>query len=155
MDITAISGAKPYGNRASIRVNGQELVEGAPRGYVVAALDPRDGRPMRVDSFDTFLSAGESRRMASLIDGLPIGTIVVAAARDEASGQLEETAVRALRSVGAREDLRGRLWMSHVVIGVKGAEAGQAVEAAGPALLQVSVGLGRPLETVLESFELR
>lgn len=155
VDIAAISGARPYGNRASIRVNGQELVEGTPRGYVVAALDPRDGRPMRVDSFDTFLRAGESRRMARLIESLPSGTIVVAAARDEASGQLEETAVRALRSVGAREDLRGRPWVSHVVIGVKGAEAGQAVEAAGPALLRASVGRGRPLETVLESFELR
>ena len=155
VDITAISGAKPYGNRASIRVNGQELVEGTPRGYVVAALDPRDGRPMGIDWFDTFLRAGESRRMARFIESLPSGTIVVAAARDEASGQLEETAVRALRSVGAREDLRGHLWVSHVVIGVKGAEAGQAVEAAGPTLLRASVGRDRPLETVLESFELR
>jgi hypothetical protein len=155
VDITAISGVKSYGNRASIRVNGQELVEGTPRGYVVAALDQRDGRSTRIDSFDTFASAAESRRMARFIESLPSGTIVVAAARDEASGQLEETAVRALRSVGAREDLRGHLWISHVVIGVKGAGAGEAVERAGPALLRVSVGRGRPLETVLESFELR
>jgi Interleukin-like EMT inducer len=122
---------------------------------VVAALDQRDGRSTRVDSFDTFASAAECRRMAGFIESLPSGTIVVAAARDEASGQLEETAVRALRSVGAREDLRGHLWVSHAVIGVKGAGAGEAVESAGPALLRVSVGLSRPLETVLESFELR
>ena len=93
--------------------------------------------------------------MARFIESLPSGTIVVAAARDEASGQLEETAVRALWSVGAREDLRGRFRVSHAVIGVKGAAAGEAVESAGPALLRVSVGLSRVLETVLESFELR
>jgi hypothetical protein len=122
---------------------------------VVAALDGRSGRPVGVQSFDTFISAAESRRMAGFIDGLGPGTIVVAAVRDEGGGQLEASGVRALRSIGAREDLRGRLWVSHVVIGVKGAAPGDAVEAAGPRLLEASVGDARPLQIVLESFALR
>ena len=104
--------------------------------------------------FDTFASAAESRRMAGFIGGLADGTIVVAAVRDEAAGQLAEEGVRALASIGAREDLRGRFWASHVVIGVKGAAPGDAVEAAGPQLLRASVG-NPPLELVLESFDLR
>jgi Interleukin-like EMT inducer len=155
VDITAVSAAKPYGNRASIRVNGRELIQGVPRGYVVAALDPGSGQPIRLDSFDTFVSAAEAGQMARFIESLPSGTIVVAAARDEASGQLEETAVRALRSVGARADLRGRPWTSHALIGVAGAKPGHAVEQAGPGLLQVSVGRTAPLEVTLEAFELR
>jgi Interleukin-like EMT inducer len=155
VDIRAVSAAKPHGNRASILVNGHELVEGKPRGYVVAALDGRSGRPVGVQSFDTFISAAESRRMAGFIDGLAHGTIVVAAVRDEAGGRLEADGVRALRSIGAREDLRGRLWVSHVVIGVKGAAPGDAVEAAGPRFLEASVGDARPLQIVLESFALR
>jgi Interleukin-like EMT inducer len=155
VDIRAVSAANPHGNRASILVNGHELVEGKPRGYVVAALDGRSGKPVGVQSFDTFISAAESRRMAGFIDGLGPGTIVVAAVRDEGGGQLEASGVRALQSIGAREDLRGRLWMSHVVIGVKGAAPGDAVEAAGPRLLEASVGDARPLQIVLESFALR
>ena len=46
VDIRAVSAANPHGNRASILVNGRELVEGKPRGYVVAALDGRSGKPV-------------------------------------------------------------------------------------------------------------
>jgi Interleukin-like EMT inducer len=157
VDIQALSAGRPYGDQVSILVNGQELVaEGPvkPRGYVVAALDARTGQPVGVRTFDTFARAAESRRMARFIGGLADGTIVVAAVRDEAGGQLEEEGVRALGSIGAREDLRGRFRMSHVVIGVKGAAPGDAVEAAGPQLLRASVG-NPPLELVLESFALR
>ena len=155
VDIEVVSAAKPYGNRASILVNGRELVEKEGGGYVVTALDARSGEPLGIQWFDTYASATESYRMARFIDALPDGAIVVAAVRDEAAGHLDERGVQALRSIGAREDLRGRPLTSHVVIGVKGAAQGQAVEAAGPGLLRVSVGHARPLEIILESFALQ
>jgi hypothetical protein len=155
VDIQAVSAGKPYGNQASILVNGRELVGEGGRGYVVAALDARRGTPFGVHWFDTFVSATESTRMARFIDGLPDGTIVVAAVRNDASSELDASGVRALQAIGAREDLRGRLQTSYVVIGVKGAAPGEASEAAGPGLARASVGHVRGLEMVLESFALR
>ncbi len=155
VDIQAASGGKYSGNVASIRVNGVERVSLPRRGYHVVALDPGDGRVVAAGQFDTFQRAAESRRMAALIEELPPGTIVVAAAKHDGAGQLTEEAVRALRSVGGREDTRGTLWLSHLVIGVRGAVPGEAWEAAGARELVASIGRERPLALVLDAFALR
>src|SRR5262245_25329588 len=78
VDLLVVSGGKFSGNTASIRVNGHETVAIPRRGYHVVALDPRDGRLLVAEHFDTFTGA-PSRQMATFIDGLPPGTTVVAA----------------------------------------------------------------------------
>ena len=57
--------------------------------------------------------------------------IVAAAAADEASLALGAEAVNALHEIGAAGDLRGGFRWGHAIIGAKGAQPGQAIEAMG------------------------
>jgi hypothetical protein len=75
-----------------------------------------------------------------VIERLPAGTIVAAAVKDEASQELTDRAVAALRSLGGREDIRGRYRVSHLLIGVKGAEPGAAIERSGYTRLTATLG---------------
>jgi hypothetical protein len=140
---------------ASIRVNGHELVPDQFRGYWVAALAPADGRVLGIRKFDTHQTVAESERLAAYVEGLPAGTIVAAAALDETAWQLTEQAVQAFRSVGGRGDLRGTFGLSHLLVGVRGARPGTAVEAWGARELHAAVGRARPIGVSLEAFDLR
>ncbi len=148
VDLYVLSAGKPHGWTSSIVVNGQELSPDR-RGYNLVALDPKTGALLARENFDTFLDRQASARLAAFIDRLPRGTLVVAAVKDEAAGQLTEAAVAALRRVGAKEDLRGRLFASHLVVGVKGASPGTAVEAAGQRRVEVVIGRDPRRETML------
>ncbi len=140
---------------ARIRVNGREVTLTLLRGYNLLALEPRTGTLLWAESFDTFRAEAESRRMGRRIEALPAGTLVVATVKTDGGGQLEEEGVRALRSVGGRVDLRGTRFVSHALVGVKGAQPGEALEVAGEGELTVRVGRERRLRLVLERFELR
>lgn len=155
VDIEVRSGGKTHGNVASIRVNGHELVPDQFRGYWVAALAPADGRVLGIRRFDTHETVAESARLAAYVEGQPAGAIVVVAALDEAGWQLTEQAVHAFRSVGGRGDLRGTFGLSHLVVGVRGASPGAAVEAWGARELHAVVGRARPIGVLLEAFDLR
>lgn len=155
VDLRVESGGKFSGDVVSIQVSGVEAIPNPRRGYHVVALDPTDGRILVVDWFDTFRTTRESRRMAEVIDGLPDGAIVVAAVKHDGGGQLEAEGVRALHTLGAREDPRRTLWRAHIVIGVKGARPGEAVEAAGERHLIAAIGRTRELGMTLEAFEFR
>jgi len=71
---------------------------------------------------------------------LPARTIVAGAVKDEASGALTDEAVAALRTLGGTEDIRGRYRASHLLVGVKGAAPGTAVEESGYARLTATLG---------------
>jgi hypothetical protein len=144
VDLLVVSGGQPHGNVASIRVNAVEHARNR-RGYNVVSLDPA-GRLVGTGTFDTFLDPDAAPRLARWLDGLPPGTIVAGAVKDEASGRLDEAAIRALRAVGARGDLRGRFRESHGFVGVKGAPAGSALERAGPERVTLAVGETRAAE---------
>ena len=108
------------GDNASIYVNAHQVSPNG-RGYNLVAIDPTSGQQLWSESFDTFASAAESNRLVNAVERLPRGTIVAGAVRDEASTQLTEPAIAALRSLGGMEDIRGRYRVSHLLIGVKGA----------------------------------
>ena len=143
------SGGEPYGNLASIRLDGVELAAGG-RGYALVALTP-DGGIVAREVFDTFADGGACSRISAWVDRLPAGAVVAGAVRDEASGRLCPEGVAALGRVGVAGDLRGRLRESHAFVGAKGAAPGQALEVLGRRLAEVEVG--RPIGP--ESFELR
>jgi len=128
---------------AHIYVNGQDVSPGG-RGYNVAVLDPETGVVEHVASFDTHGDEGASHALATFIREVQPGQIVLAAVNDEASLLLTEEAVAALRSVGAKEDLRGKFRWGHALIGVKGASPGEAVEGAD-LLRPVSLAVGQAL----------
>jgi hypothetical protein len=154
VDIAVTSATGP-GAPASLRINGLEQLDRNGRGYAVAVLDARDGALASLEWFDTLRSTDESGRLAGYLAGVPAGTIVVALVRDEGTANLAPEAARALGSIGAGIDLRGRFRAAHAVIGVKGAAPGDAVEQAGGERAEAAVGRARSLGLVLEAFDLR
>jgi hypothetical protein len=154
VDIEVISFGHSPGD-ARIRVNGRDVPLTLLRGYNVVALEPRAGTLLWAESFDTFRGHSESRRMARWIEPLPAGTLVIAAVKTDGGGQLELEGLRALRSVGGMVDLRETLFVSHALVGIKGARPGKALEVSGQGELTIRVGRERRLRLVLERFELR
>lgn len=154
VDVVVASAGRLYGNRASIRVNGEEVAPNR-RGYNVAVVDPRAGVVTAAAVFDTFIAATEAERLARFLGAVPPGFIVAAAVKDDAQGRLTPEAVEALRAVGGQFDARGQAFTSHLLVGVKGARPGSAIESAGPRGLTALVGVDRteaPL--VLDGFRL-
>ena len=152
-DLHVRSAGQPYGNSASIALNQVELAANQ-RGYNLVALAP-DGRVVATAAFDTYYEPKAAARLAAFVGGLPQGTLVAGAVRDEASHRLTEEAVAALRTLGVAGDLRGHFRDSHAFVGVKGAAPGAALEAMGPRALALTVG--RPPAAVgfeLQSFAL-
>jgi hypothetical protein len=153
-DLRVQSAGQPHGEHASIVFNGVELAPNQ-RGYNLAALTP-DGRFHAIGVFDTFFDPKASARLAAFIGDLPEGTVVVGAVRDEASGQLSDAAIHALRTLGVAGDLRGHFRESHAFVGVKGAAPGTALEELGPRAVTLTVGQPPAISGFeLESFALR
>ncbi len=148
-DLRVASAGQPYGESATIAFNGVELAANR-RGYNLVALAP-DGQVQATGVFDTFLDPKAASRLAAFVAGLPDGTLVAGAVRDEASHRLTEEAVAALRTLGVASDLRGHFRESHAFIGVKGAAPGSALEELGPRTLTLTVGRPPPIL----GFELR
>ena len=78
----------------------------------------------------------------------------MASIRADGVGQLTDDAVSALRSLGGRVDPRGALFVSHLLIGVKGAAPGTAVETFGPSRLTRVIGRDRGDLLVTRNFRL-
>ena len=134
------SAGQETGDFAHIYVAG---VDRSPnrRGYNLVALSPADGRVLAAAAFDTHADAAASRRLAEWVRGLPPGTVVAAAIRDEASLNLGSEAVDAFRALGSAADLRGRFRWGHALIGVTGGGSGTAQEAvSGWRVGQVATG---------------
>jgi hypothetical protein len=138
VDVIVRSGGQPHGDVASIQVGTGKLAPNR-RGYNLVALGS-DGELRGRAVFDTFGDAGASGQLVAWVQGLPGGTIVLGAVKDEASEQLGAAAIQALATLGVRGDLRGRYRESHAFVGVKGASPGSAVEALGPRPVEVRVG---------------
>jgi hypothetical protein len=141
-DLRVLSAGQPRVSAGTIEVDG---VERSPdrRGYNLVALEP-EGRVLGARAFDTFRDPAEAAALAAWVAALPPGTVVAGAARDEASGRLDEAAVQALRTVGVAGDLRGRFREGHAFVGVKGAPAGTALEALGDRRIELRVGRPAP-----------
>jgi hypothetical protein len=134
------SAGEETGDFAHIYLNGVDLSPGE-RGYNLVALDPRDGNILAREAFDTHADPAASSRLTAWVEGLPQGSIVAGAVRDEASMNLSEQARSALSSLGVATDLRGHFRWGHAFIGATGAPAGSAVESVdGIRPAQVSIG---------------
>jgi hypothetical protein len=136
------SAGEESGDFAHIWVNGRDVVAtpGEP-GYYVAVIEPVKGEVEAVRRFNTLNDPDASNALAAFIRDTAGGRIVAAAAADEASLALGAEAVNALREVGAAGDLRNHFRWGHAIIGVKGAQPGQALEAVG-AVQPATVAIG-------------
>jgi hypothetical protein len=127
VDISVTAAGFDAGRFGEIFVAGRSVIPNQ-RGYHLVTINPQSGAVDRVASFDTFADAAESARLAQFIAELPRGEIVAGAGVDDVSRHLQGNAIDALRSIGVEGDLRFRFRAGHAFIGVKGAEAGQALE---------------------------
>jgi hypothetical protein len=144
VDIIIQSAGLQAGNLGTILVNGQDVsLQG--RGYNLAVIDPQTGEIESSLAFDTHRWRGESLRMAKFIEDLKIGKIIALALKDEGALSLTAEAVEALRTLGAQEDLRSKRHWSHAIIGIKGANPGEALEGSSLAAIKLEVsGKGPP-----------
>ena len=146
VSIMVESAGQEVGDLGHIYVDGRN-VSPEGRGYNLAVMDPQTGVVEATASFDTHLDEGASRAMADFVVSIPEGRIVAVSVRDEASRLLSEEAVQALRTIGAEDDLREKFRWGQAIIGVKGAQPGQAVEnldALRPAVVYVGEGTTEP-----------
>lgn len=136
------SAGEEAGDFGHIYLDGVDVSPGR-RGYNLVVVDAGSGALLGAASFDTHADPDAGARLAAWIQALPPGALVAGAARDEASAQLDDGAVVALRGLGLTGDLRGRFRWSHAFIGQVGAEPGSAQEALdGIRPAQVARGLG-------------
>jgi hypothetical protein len=121
------SAGQETGDFAHIYVDGVEQAPGG-RGYNLVALDGRAGTVLAAASFDTHADPAENARLVQWVAALPPDVWVAGAVRDEASLNLNDEAVAALRSLGVQADLRGHFRWGHAFIGWAGADAMPATE---------------------------
>ncbi|MBI5649436.1 MAG: hypothetical protein HZC40_03155 [Chloroflexi bacterium] len=153
VSIVVASAGSEVGDFAHVYVDG---IDTSPnlRGYNVVVLHEKTGALEARAAFDTFKSADESARLAQFIAAIPNGRIVAVVVRDEASRNLMQDAINALRSIGASQDLRGKFRWSHAIIGVKGAPPKSAREIANEiAPAQIIIGIGATEPNVAAAIE--
>ncbi len=103
------------------------------RGYNVAVLDPRTGRLLDRQGFDTAANPYEADALAAYLARVPAGRIVVLATKENATDYLTSAAIIALRNVGSRvTDTAELTGMAHVLVGIQGAAPGTAAEVINP-----------------------
>lgn len=148
VNVVVRSAGEEVGGFAHIFVNGKDVAHNQ-RGYNLAALTT-DGQVLDSAVFDTFASEEEATSMAAWLGQWPANTVIAGAVADEASLNLNQTAVDALRGIGVVGDLRGKFRWSHAFIGAfspspGGASPGSATEAMN--LLQpANAAIGAPVD---------
>jgi hypothetical protein len=139
------SAGQETGDFAHIYVDGRETSPNR-RGYNLVALDEA-GRPFSAASFDTHADPNASGELAAWVRSLPPGAVVAGAVRDEASANLGQEAVDALRSLGVMKDLRGDFRWGHAFIGKVGAQSSWAPMAErSDAVRPVQLSFGFPID---------
>ncbi|MCP4704268.1 MAG: peptidoglycan DD-metalloendopeptidase family protein [candidate division Zixibacteria bacterium] len=115
------------GNYVYFKVNGQaEGVFG--RGHDVVVIDEETGVVLNENNYDTHANTANADAMATFINGLPNGRIVLAAVKDDGSSNMTESAKLALESIGSAHCRDVGFRDSWAIIGVKGAAQGSVVE---------------------------
>ena len=180
VDIVAVSGDADAGQFASIRVNG---VEASPNrnGLNVVALDPTSGervgrrrcrlsrRPAGGDQPGARRSRTAAACLERFLTAVPEGSIVVVALRGTANKLPTEASTAGLGAMGGSVELFSGVAEpppvstesafdpidSYVLVGVKGAPPGTALELAGSQGVKGVVGVERPeLVMIVEEFGL-
>ncbi len=144
VDIVVTSAGKPYGSTAAIWVNGSNLELPRHRGYSVVAMDPVKGAVIDRSGFDVGKEAVEHERLIAFFARIPQGSIVAVALNRVGGIHVSDGVFNEFRSIGATQDPRKRdTYASHVIVGVKGAKPGTAVEAIEDRVVRRVVGRDR------------
>lgn len=144
VEVTAQSAGERVGNLGMLHF-GQEQHLAHRRGITLFTFDLQSGEYRKVRTFDTHRSENETRLFAAAVRLLPDGTGAALAVIGDASRRWTTEGDKALASLGAKESLLGAKEFSYVLIGLKGARPGQALEQKASDK-KARVTLGRPPE---------
>ncbi|CAJ1392982.1 unnamed protein product [Effrenium voratum] len=100
VNVTVTSTSRSAGNAVSFAVDGHNLVVQTARGMNVVVIGP-GGIMESFNNFDTHAAGSEA--LVAFIEGLPTGTLVGCAARDDARGNLSAAAKDAIKTCGATQ----------------------------------------------------
>uniref|UniRef100_A0A8D0H416 hyaluronoglucosaminidase n=1 Tax=Sphenodon punctatus TaxID=8508 RepID=A0A8D0H416_SPHPU len=75
------------------------------RGVIVHVIDPKTGRVVHSDRFDTYKLKGESTRLVQYLKGVADGMILSVAVNDEGSKNLDDSARKAMTKLGSKRFL--------------------------------------------------
>ncbi|MCG3208731.1 MAG: hypothetical protein FOGNACKC_02343 [Anaerolineae bacterium] len=148
-DGTVMSAGEEVGDYGHIYVNGRE-VSPNERGYNAAIITAAG---VQTANFDTHADPAASARLAEFLAAAPPGATIALAAADEASANLSEAAVQAIRqATGAAGDLRGCFRCSHALIRTADGQLLEQLDALRPVAVSTAFGLTEPAVAVwLES----
>jgi hypothetical protein len=121
------SGGYSDGNHAIFTLDNERLYHGN-RGHNLVLLDPASGAVLQSRTFDTWKSAENADSLASFLNAIEPGIIVLGAIRDEGSKNLNEAVYLAYESIGSRYIRQVKDRESWSIIGIKGARTGSVVE---------------------------
>jgi len=103
------------------------------QGYNVAVFDEKSGKLLDKRGFDTAANVYEAGALASYLDTVPAGRIVVLATKGNGTDNLTPDAAAAIARLGSRvssaADLQGQ---AHALVGIQGAAPGTAAEVIAP-----------------------
>ncbi len=111
--ITIVSAGEEAGNLGHIYVNGVDVSPNR-RGFNVAII-AEDGTLLNTAAFDTFADPAASHALAEFLAAAPDDAIIAIAVKDEASMQLTQEGVDALKAIGGTVDLRGQFRASYAL----------------------------------------
>ncbi|CAO3620778.1 unnamed protein product [Cunninghamella echinulata] len=107
------------GNFAKVEMNGNTFIASS-RGLNVWAVDRHDHLILEHGSFDTHISANESKDFIQFIDGLKNESVVVVVARDDITEHLTNEAIETLETLGSKSIRQLKYRDSFVLITEKG-----------------------------------
>jgi len=139
-DLIVMSGHAAVGDMATILVNGVNVSARQP-GYNVALIDPMTGKVTARQGFDIAKKAVTKKHLVKFFDAIPDGTVVTVALRRRGSLAVDTAVADAFRSIGSAYTIDGT--KSHLIIGVKGAPVGSAVEQVSDDAVSAIVGVDR------------
>lgn len=117
-------------------------------GVNVTVLDPVTGDILAMQGFDTTANVFESEALADFINAVEPGRPVLVSTFGEASTHLEQSAIDALRTLGADISLDAVAGNHLAMVGLKGAEPGTAALEMQPERAFVAVSLNQDRRTL-------
>merc|ERR1712167_36091 len=117
--IQALSQGYKHGNVARILINDKDVIKGG-RGFNLVVLAGKDHEVIHAKTYDTYGNGGAADAMAKLIGSVPMGSVIIAAVRDEGSRRLSQSAKDAFKQMGAKEIDKLGFREGYIFMGVKG-----------------------------------
>ena len=132
LEIFVASKGGPYYLNQQLFINGKDILgkyfKSPLRGYCLYVIDKVTGEIKDFDDFDTYGDEKAFERLVEFVDKISPENIVIGLVMDEGSNLLTESAVNALKTLGVKEDIRGKTASAHIFIGQKGLKVGKALE---------------------------